>query len=161
MANSINVTQNKWARITQLKGRSSCLCRSRYCCSLPRALPALSLVRGPSRWQISVWLPLRRALVLAGVAQNRCSTAKGRWKQTGSFVWLKWSTLLCPLCPCSLHLQASVLLTLNVTPRTTQCHCWGSFGTGYSLLPWVFSLLTAPGRGSGWVLLMAASSWVL
>lgn len=28
MANSINVTQNKWSCITQLKGASGCLCRS-------------------------------------------------------------------------------------------------------------------------------------
>ena len=54
------------------------------------------------------------------------------------------------LCPCSLRLQAPVLLTLSVMPRTTWCpYCQGSFGTGYSLLPWVFCLLTAPGRGPG------------
>lgn len=120
MANSINVTQNKWACITQLKGRSGCLCRSHCCCSLRCALPALSLVRGHSCWRISVWMPLHQALVQAVAAQNGCSTAKGKMgKKTGSFVWFRWSTLLCSLCPHSLRLQAPVLLTLSVMPRTT------------------------------------------
>lgn len=155
MANSINVTQNKWARITQLKGRSSCLRRSRCCCSLCRGRPALSLVRGPSRWWISVWLPPHRALVRPVFAQNLCSSAKGRWgKQTGTLVWLRWSTLLCPLRPRSLHLQAPVLLTLSVTPRTTWCpSCQGSFGTGCTPSFCGFSLCSQ--------LLAESCSWVL
>lgn len=118
MVNSINVTQNKWTCITQLKGRSCCLCISR-CCSLPSVLPAPSLVRGFSRRRISVWLHLHQALAWAAATQNHCFTAKGvQGKQTGSFVSFRWSTLLCvPACfVCRL-----------------QCHwplasCWGQPG---------------------------------
>lgn len=78
MANSINVTQNKWSCITQLKGTSGCLCQSHCSCSLCCACSALFLVRGPRPWQIPVWLPLHRAFVWTAAVLNCCS--KGRWE---------------------------------------------------------------------------------
>lgn len=161
MANSINVTQNKWSCITQLKGTSGCLCRSRCCCSLYCACPALSLVRDPSHWQIPVWLPLHQALVQAAAVRNCCS--RGRWgKQTESFMWLRKWTLLCFLCPCSLCMQAPVLLTLTVVPRTVWCFLTarGAFEESTASFHG-FSLHSEFPGAFGWVLLMAASSWVL
>lgn len=129
MANSINVTQNKWARITQLKGRSGCLCRS--CCCLCCALPALSLVRGPSRSQIAVYTKLLCAQQLpratAPLLRADRKTKQGASHGSGSPPYSVPCVAACSVCKLQCYWA---LVSHQGHPGVLIAG--GSFGTGFS-----------------------------
>lgn len=152
MANSINVIQNKWSCITQLKGTSGCLCRSCCYCSLCCACSPLSLVRGPSNWQIPGWLPLHQTLVWAAAVQSCCF--KGRWGKQRALCGVGSEPCFVSCVPLTLYASSSV--------TGPYCHAKDSL---VALLPGEFSKRVLPlsmgflSTQSSWERMAGSCSW--
>lgn len=121
MVNSINVTQNKWACITQLEGRNSH-------CMGPAAMTASTVPHLCHSVGMSLLVLVEFSIAAPAQGLCRCQLPKTRapvlnaeGKQAGSFVWVRQSSLLCHLCSCMLCFQAPELLILNATPMTSWC----------------------------------------